>query len=151
VTPETEQFPVSTYVPGCQGYEDQAHKMWRLEAGTHFCPHCGQDISAVAPAVESFPYVPGCLGYEDMAHQLWRRDTNAHNCPQCGVDISAPPQPASPKPTPAYSHPADEWFESLALYLRHLVDTHGLKETPDLWASGRDQFDVLHNHEHDVF
>jgi hypothetical protein len=76
---------------------------------------------------------------------------NAHNCPQCGADISTPIETTKPITAPVYSHPADEWFESLAAYVQHLVGVHGLKETPDLWASGRDQFDVLHNSEHDVF
>jgi predicted RNA-binding Zn-ribbon protein involved in translation (DUF1610 family) len=151
VAPETDQHQVPTYVPGCLGYEDQAHKMWSLEAAAHFCPHCGTDISELTPSTDPSPYVPGCLGHEDMAHRIWHRDMNAHNCPQCGIDISVSPGLSKPIATPAYSHPADEWFESLGSYLRHLVDVHGLKETPELWASGRDQFDTMHNHEHDVF
>lgn len=43
-----------------------------------------------------------------------------------------------------FSHPADEHFEFLVAYLRHLVDDHGEEETPDLWRSGRDKFDALH-------
>jgi hypothetical protein len=47
-----------------------------------------------------------------------------------------------------YHHPADEYFDSLVDYLRHLVDRHGFKETPELWRSGRDIFDKLHAHNH---
>jgi hypothetical protein len=49
-----------------------------------------------------------------------------------------------------YSHPADQHFEWLADYLRHLVDVHGVDETPELWRSGRDQFDQIHAALHDT-
>lgn len=49
-----------------------------------------------------------------------------------------------------YSHPADEHFTMLVDYLRHLVDTHGVEETPGLWRSGRDRFDALHEEAHGV-
>lgn len=48
-----------------------------------------------------------------------------------------------------YSHPADEYFESLVEFLRHLVDVHGVEESPELWSSGRDRFDVLHAEGHE--
>jgi hypothetical protein len=47
-----------------------------------------------------------------------------------------------------YSHPADQYFDSLVDYLRHLVDMHGIEETPELWRSGRDRFDLLHAEAH---
>ena len=47
-----------------------------------------------------------------------------------------------------YSHAADAWFESLVDYLRHLVDDHAIEETPELWRSGRDRFDALHEAAH---
>lgn len=49
---------------------------------------------------------------------------------------------------PAFSHPADQHFEWLADYLWHLVDVHGIEETPELWRSGRDEFDRLHAEAH---
>lgn len=45
---------------------------------------------------------------------------------------------------PKFAHPADQHFVWLADYLRHLVDAHGIEETPELWRSGRDAFDALH-------
>ena len=49
-----------------------------------------------------------------------------------------------------FSHPPDEHFQSLVDYLRHLVDSHGIEETPELWRSGRDRFDELHTEAHDA-
>lgn len=56
---------------------------------------------------------------------------------------------AEPYSPPPYSHPADQYFESLVDYLRHLVDYHDVEETPELWRSGRDAFDALHSAAHD--
>lgn len=53
------------------------------------------------------------------------------------------------KPRVPYSHPADQHFEGLVDYLRHLVDVHGVEETPELWRSGREQFDALHSQLHE--
>lgn len=50
--------------------------------------------------------------------------------------------------SPPYHHPADEHFVSLVDFLRHLVDRHGIEETPELWSSGRIQFDGLHEEAH---
>lgn len=52
--------------------------------------------------------------------------------------------------TTDYSHPADQHFEFLVDYLRHLVDVHGIEETPELWRSGRERFDALHAEAHGV-
>lgn len=49
---------------------------------------------------------------------------------------------------PKYSHEPDEWFDSLVDLLRHLVDVHGVEETPELWRSGRERFDQLHAEAH---
>lgn len=51
-------------------------------------------------------------------------------------------------PKTPYSHPADQHFEFLVDYLRHLVDDHFIEETPELWRSGRDTFDRLHAEVH---
>lgn len=48
-----------------------------------------------------------------------------------------------------YLHEADEHFEWLGDYLRHLVDVHDVEETPELWRSGRDRFDELHAQLHE--
>lgn len=47
-----------------------------------------------------------------------------------------------------YSHPDDEHFEFLVPYLRHLVDVHGIEETPELWRKGRTHFDEFHEEAH---
>ncbi|HZQ33708.1 MAG TPA: hypothetical protein VFB19_18500 [Mycobacterium sp.] len=51
---------------------------------------------------------------------------------------------------PKFAHEADEYFVSLVDYLRHLVDRHGVEETPELWRSGRDTFDAFHATAHDA-
>lgn len=51
-------------------------------------------------------------------------------------------------PTRPYFHDPDEHFVSLVDYLHHLVEVHGLLETPELWRSGRDEFDRLHGESH---
>lgn len=53
-------------------------------------------------------------------------------------------------PRPKFAHPADQHFEWLTDYLRHLVDEHGEPETPELWRSGRDQLDRIHREAHDA-
>lgn len=49
-----------------------------------------------------------------------------------------------------YHHAADDYFVSLVDYLRHLVDVHDVEETPELWRSGREQFDAIHAELHEV-
>lgn len=51
-------------------------------------------------------------------------------------------------PKTPYSHPADQHFEWLQDYLRHLVDEHGIEETPELWRLGRTHFDEMHADAH---
>jgi hypothetical protein len=49
-----------------------------------------------------------------------------------------------------YHHAPDQHFEYLVDYLRHLVDFHDVEETPELWRSGREQFDAIHAELHGV-